>query len=74
MSKLFVITVLALLGHEASALALKQHPVRNDLYQEIKAKAARWTPTDPADNYFKDIPVHRLQSKMGFIGKDQQER
>jgi hypothetical protein len=60
MSKLFVITVLALFGNHVSALALKQHPVRHDLYQEIKVKAARWSPADPADNYFRDIPVHKL--------------
>ncbi len=73
MSKIFIITVLALFGmiKGNAPHTLKQHPVREEIVNEIKAKATRWTPKELEENYFRDVPIHRLQSKLGFIGYDQ---
>ena len=62
MSKIFIITVLALFGviKISGRHTLKQHPVREEIVNEIKAKATRWTPKELEENYFKDVPVHRL--------------
>jgi hypothetical protein len=61
MSKIFIVTVLALFGViRGGSPILKQHPVREEIVNEIKAKATRWTPVELEDNYFKDVPVHRL--------------
>lgn len=55
---------------KAAILDTGKHPVRQEIVDQIKARTDSWTPQEVDDNHLKEVPAHKLQSKLGFIGYD----
>ena len=48
-----------------------KHPVRQEIVDEIKAKATTWTPREVHENHLHEIPVEQLKSKLGYLGVEE---
>lgn len=48
--------------------AKMKHPVRQDIVEEIKAKATTWKPMEVHENLLSLVPADDIQSKLGFLG------
>jgi hypothetical protein len=63
-------TLLALLGLSSMALVsgATRHPVRQEIVEEIKKKTDKWVPKEAGHNHLKDIPIDKLNKRLGSLG------
>ena len=48
--------------------SVKQHPVREDLVEEIKLKATSWKPKEVSDNHLRHVPADKVHLRFGHLG------
>ena len=49
---------------------LKQHPVREEIVDEIKQQTSSWTPKEVGDNHLRHVPVEQIHMLGGNKGMD----
>lgn len=48
--------------------ASNNHPVRQELVDEIKLKATTWTPTEVHHNILRDVHPDEMKNRLGNLG------
>jgi len=66
------VLTLILLASTASAREM-QHPVRQEIVEEIKRKTSKWEPMEVADNHFARYAKEEIHSQANSIGEWQDQ-
>jgi hypothetical protein len=46
---------------------MSQHPVRQDIVDEIKAKTTKWKPREVTQNHFSNVPLKQMLNTLGSL-------
>ena len=57
-----------LLAVAASAASHSQHPIRQEIYDEILLKATSWRPKPIAQNHLRHMRVDEIEGMLGLLG------